>query len=260
MTVSLATLPFDVVVAFAVFCRVGALFMTAPAFGDFSLIPRLRLVAALSVSAALIPVASGFYPAQLAGMAITDLSGLVALIFGEIVFGAFLGLMARTFVAALNVAGQIIAFQIGLSLAQIFDPTQELQGAIVGGFLAVFGTTLIFATNLHHGLIMAVSDSWILFQPGTIPAFGDMSQALVETISSAFALGFRLAAPFIVFGLVFYIGAGVLNRLMPQAQVFFMLLPANLALGLMMLMLTIGLIMTTFLNEFEIFLLRFIGG
>ena len=151
MTVSLATLPFDVVVAFAVFCRVGALFMTAPAFGDFSLIPRLRLVAALSVSAALIPVASGFYPAQLAGMAITDLSGLVALIFGEIVFGAFLGLMARTFVAALNVAGQIIAFQIGLSLAQIFDPTQELQGAIVGGFLAVFGTTLIFATIYTMG-------------------------------------------------------------------------------------------------------------
>ena len=59
---------------------------------------------------------------------------------------------------------------------------------------------------------------------------------------------------------MFYIGAGVLNRLMPQAQVFFMLLPANLALGLMMLMLTIGLIMTTFLNEFEIFLLRFVSG
>ena len=74
----------------------------------------------------------------------------------------------------------------------------------------------------------------------------------------AVPLGLRLSAPFVLFGLVFYIGAGVLNRLMPQAQVFFMLMPANLFLGLMLLMLMTGLLMSTFLGAFESHLAQFL--
>ena len=85
-----------------------------------------------------------------------------------------------------------------------------------------------------------------------------MSELLVATISNAFSLGLRLAAPFVLFGLVFYAGAGVLNRLMPQAQVFFMLLPANIAVAILLLSLTTGLLMTTFLGAFHDFLEPFL--
>ncbi len=249
-------LPVDVFIAFAVFCRVGALFMTAPAFGDFSLSPRLRLAAALAVAVVIAPVAATSYPAWAAS---GDTLAMSAIIFGEILAGAFLGLAARVMMSALNVAGQIIALQMGLSLAQVFDPTQQLQGAIVGGFLAVLGTTMIFATDLHHLLLAALADSYALMAPGAAPNFGDMAETMIATLSAAFSLGLRLAAPFVLFGLVFYIGAGVLNRLMPQAQVFFMLMPANLAIGLMLLMLTTGLMMSVFLGVFEDFLTQFLG-
>lgn len=253
VALSLSTLPFDVFLVFAVFCRVGALFMTAPALGDFSLSPRIRLAAALAVTAALTPIASAAYPDWQSGQA-----AMVAIIAGEILYGSVLGLAARLFFSALNVAGQIIAFQMGLSLAQIFDPTQELQGAIIGGFLAVLGTTMIFAADLHHLLLGALKDSYLLFSPGTTPAFSDFADLMTRGLSTAFSLGLRLAAPFILFGLVFYVGAGVLNRLMPQAQVFFMLMPANLALGVMLLMLMTGLVMTVFLGEFEAYLAQFL--
>jgi len=248
----LAMLPVNTLVAFAVFARVGAMMMTAPAFGDFTLSPRIRLVIALGVSAVLAPAASASFPAALTDA--NDALALPALLIGEIAVGLFLGLVARAIFAALNVAGQIIALQMGLSLAQIFDPSQEIQGAIVGGFLAVLGTTMIFVTDLHHVLIAALRDSYFLFAPGgfmngTIQ-IGDMAEAMIDALSFAFSLGVRLAAPFIVFGLIFYSGAGVLNRLMPQAQVFFMLMPANLLLGLTLLMLTTGLMMTVFLNAF----------
>lgn len=244
----LAMAPVHVVVAFAVFARVGAMMMTAPAFGDFTLSPRIRLAIALGVSAALAPAAAPSFPSF--GAEIGALP-LAALLVGEIAVGLFLGLVARALAAALNVAGQIIALQMGLSLAQIFDPSQEIQGAIVGGFLAVLGTTMIFATDLHHVLIIALRDSYFLFAPGGAIAIGDMAEAMIDTLAFAFSLGVRLAAPFIVFGLIFYAGAGVLNRLMPQAQVFFMLMPANLILGLMLLMLTTGLMMTVFLGAFD---------
>lgn len=255
-SLSLTSLPIDVFIVFAVFCRVGALFMTAPAFGDFSLSPRLRLAAALTVTLALAPVMAPAYPdwARSGGV-----GTMGAVILGEILAGGFLGLAARMMMSALNVAGQIIAFQMGLSLAQIFDPTQQLQGAIVGGFLAVLGTTMIFATDLHHMMLAALKDSYVLLSPGAFPRFGDMSALMVDTLSAAFSLGLRLSAPFVLFGLVFYVGAGVLNRLMPQAQVFFMLMPANLALGLMLLMLTTGLVMTLFLERFEAFLAQFLA-
>ncbi|MEM8773252.1 MAG: flagellar biosynthetic protein FliR [Pseudomonadota bacterium] len=255
MTFTVDMLPVDAFIMFAVFARVGALFMTAPALGDFTLSPRIRLAAALAVTAAIASPTAPLFPDWARG---ADPGAMAGLILGEAVFGVFLGLSARLVMAALNVAGQIIAFQIGLSLAQIFDPTQELQGAIVGGFLAVLGTTMIFATDLHHLLLAALADSYVMFAPGSIPDFGDMSAAMTETLSASFSLGLRLAAPFVLFGLVFYIGAGVLNRLMPQAQVFFMLMPANLMLGVMLLMLTTGMIMTLFLGRFEAFLVQFL--
>lgn len=257
MTVAplLALLPAQAVLAFAVFCRVGAFFMTAPAFGDFSLSPRVRLAAALAVAVAIAPVEAAKFPSVEDANALGVLAPLLA---GEVLVGLLLGLAARVMMSALNVAGQIIALQSGLSLAQIFDPTQQIQGAIVGGFLAVLGTTMIFATDLHHLLLSAISDSYALFAPGRLPEVGDMSELLVATISNAFSLGLRLAAPFVLFGLVFYAGAGVLNRLMPQAQVFFMLLPANIAVAILLLSLTTGLLMTTFLGAFHDFLEPFL--
>lgn len=244
----LAALPVDVAVAFAVFTRVGAMMMTAPALGDFTLSPRIRLAIALAVSAALTPGAAAYFPHAADG---GPLVLAPTFLIGEAAIGLFLGLFARTFFAALNVAGQTIALQMGLSLAQVFDPAQETQGAIIGGFLAVLGTTMIFATDAHHLMLTALRDSYLLFAPGAAIDVGAMAEAMIDTLSAAFSLGVRLAAPFIVFGLVFYAGAGLLNRLMPQAQVFFMLMPANLILGLMLLMLTTGLMMTTFLGAFE---------
>ncbi|NWG70739.1 MAG: flagellar biosynthetic protein FliR [Parvularculaceae bacterium] len=252
----LDALPIDAFVAFAVFCRVGAFFMTAPAFGDFALSPRLRLATALAVAAAMAPAAASHYPDWAGGAA---LPLMTSLILTEILAGAFLGLVARAFVSALNVAGQVAALQSGFSLAQIFDPSQQLQGAIVAGFFAVLGTTLIFATGLHHVLLLALADSYALMAPGRGINIGDMSEAVTGAVGDAFSLGVRLAAPFILFGLVFQAGVGVLSRLMPQAQVFFMLMPANLAIGLLLLMLTTGLIMSAFIASLDAFLAPFIS-
>ncbi|MFN0022536.1 MAG: flagellar biosynthetic protein FliR [Parvularculaceae bacterium] len=252
----LSGLPVEITILAAVFARVGAMMMTAPAFGDLTISPRVRLAAALGVTAALAPAVAGLYPT---GAGEGGALALAGLLLGETAAGLFLGLFARAIAAALNVAGEIIALQIGLSLAQIFDPTQDIQGAIVGGFLAILGATLIFATDAHHLLLAALRDSYSLMSPGAPLAVGDAADAMIGAIGAAFSMGVRLAAPFIVFGLVFYSGAGVLNRLMPQAQVFFMLLPANLVIGLMLLMLTTGLMMTAFLAEFETQLSAFLG-
>jgi flagellar biosynthesis protein FliR len=176
---------------------------------------------------------------------------LVVLMAQEILIGAVLGLAARLTISALQVAGSVIAQQLGLGFVTAVDPTQGQQGLILGNFLTILGVTLIFATDLHHLVIAALNDSYKLFQPGDIPLFGDVAALTTRTIADAFRIGIQLSAPFLVFGLLFNLGLGVLSRLMPQMQVFFVGIPLSILLGFLILLLVVGAMMATFLGSVE---------
>jgi flagellar biosynthesis protein FliR len=90
-----------------------------------------------------------------------------------------------------------------------------------------------------------------LFQPGELPLMGDAAQHVAKIIATSFRIGIQLSAPFLVFGLLFNIGLGVLSRLMPQMQVFFIGLPLSILLGLLPLLLVIGAMMGTFVGYLE---------
>jgi flagellar biosynthetic protein FliR len=154
-------------------------------------------------------------------------------------------------ISALQVAGSVVAQQLGLGFVTAVDPTQGQQGVIVGNFLSVLGITLIFVTDLHHLVIAALNDSYSLFRPGEIPLFGDIAALFTQTVAAAFRVGVQLSAPFIVFGLLFNLGLGVLSRLMPQMQVFFVGLPLSILLGFLILLLVVGAMMGTFLEHVE---------
>jgi len=140
---------------------------------------------------------------------------------------------------------------MGLGFVTEIDPTQGQQGAIVGNFLAMLGVTLIFATDMHHLVIAATNDSYKLFAPGAIPLIGDVAALTTRTVAGAFRIGIQLSAPFLVFGLLFNVGLGVLSRLMPQMQVFFVGLPLSIMLGLVVLVVVLGAMMTAFLAAVE---------
>jgi flagellar biosynthetic protein FliR len=149
------------------------------------------------------------------------------------------------------VTGSVVAQQLGLGFVTAVDPTQGQQGVIVGNFLTVLGVTLVFATDLHHLAIAALDQSYGLFRPGEVPLTGDMAALTTRTIAGAFNIGVQISAPFLVFGLLFNLGLGVLSRLMPQMQVFFIGMPVSILAGLLILFLVLGAMMGTFLGFFE---------
>jgi len=172
----------------------------------------------------------------------------IVMLVEEIVIGAVLGLTARLTISALDVAGSVIAQQLGLGFVTSIDPTQGEQGAILGNFLTLLGVTLFFATDMHYLVIAALNDSYTLFAPGEVPASGDVAALVTKTVSGAFRIGIQLSAPFLIFGLLFNLGLGVLSRLMPQMQVFFVALPASISIGLLFLILMLGSMMGLFLD------------
>jgi flagellar biosynthetic protein FliR len=100
-------------------------------------------------------------------------------------------------------------------------------------------------------VIAALNDSYALFRPGEVPLLGDVAAHTSRTVTAAFRIGIQLSAPFIVFGLLFNLGLGVLSRLMPQMQVFFVGLPLSIILGLLILIVVLGAMMNVFLGSVE---------
>jgi flagellar biosynthetic protein FliR len=205
---------------------------------------RIRLVAALVLTLVLLPIYRNSYTADLAG----GFAPLMGVLIQEVLIGAVLGLAARLALSALLVAGTAIAFQLGLGFSMAVDPTQDQQSVLVSNFLAMMGVALIFATDMHHLAIGALDESYNLFKPGSALPSGDVAQLMVNTVAGAFRVGIQLAAPFLVFGILFNLGLGVLARLMPQLQVFFLGLPASILLGFAILLALVGLLMGTFIS------------
>jgi flagellar biosynthetic protein FliR len=255
LTIHLPDLSGWLLVYMLVFARTGAMIMLLPAIGDVGVPPLVRLALALAVSFALAPVVTQNYPAQ----SPQNIFALGMLIAQEVTAGVLVGVMARLIMSALSVAGYLIATQTGLAYAQSFDPNMGAEGAIVSTFFTMLGVVMIFATDMHHLAIGAIVGSYTMIPPGAALPTSDMAELALRLTSSAFALGLQLAAPFIVFGFVVNAAIGLLARMMPQLQVFFVAMPINILAGLFLLMLVIGSLMTMFLNYYATEMGRFVG-
>jgi flagellar biosynthesis protein FliR len=237
-----------------VFTRLGTAFMVVPAIGEGFVSPRVRLSVALAVSFLITQFVADTLPPEP-----SNVFALLILLGGEILIGLIIGGALRMAISGLHVAGAIIAQQSGLAAAQFFDPTQMTQGAVTSSFLTIVGLTTIFATDLHHLFLQGTYASYQLFPVGQMPMFGDVSMLVSEFVQGSYLMGFKIAAPFLVYGLTFYIGIGLINRLMPQVQIFFVAMPLQILLGFAILGMTVGAGIMWFANYYENILIRFLG-
>jgi flagellar biosynthetic protein FliR len=222
MRIDISFLPALAATFMLVFARIGIMVMLLPGLGEMTVPSRVRLSIALLLAAVLLPLHRNEYQIDL-----RTFGPVATMLAQEMFIGALLG-----FVTAV-------------------DPTQGQQSVIVANFLTMLALALVFAADLHHLVIAALNDSYALFRPGEMPLVGDVAAHTTATIALAFKIGIQLSAPFIVFGLLFNLGLGVLSRLMPQMQVFFIGLPASIIVGFLILILVIGSMMTVFLSALE---------
>lgn len=248
-------LPGQIYVFLLVFTRIGAVMMLMPGVGEAFVALRARLGLALVIALVAVPLVSPSLPP-----APSEPISLAVLLFGEVVIGLFLGSIARILTAALGTAGMIIANMTSLANAMVNDPTAQQQGAIAGNFLSLTGLLLIFALDLHHLPIRAAVDSYLLFPPGAPLPAGDLSETVAQVATQSFLLAMKMAAPAVAAAGIFYLGLGLLARLMPQVQIFFIAIPLQIALGLLVLGLSLPIVMRVFLGAYEERLLFFVAN
>src|SRR6202453_2835941 len=245
MRIDISVLPVLAATFMLVFARVGAMVMLLPGLGESNIPVRIKLAIALLLTLVILPLHRNAFHVDM-----QSLPALLVLMLHEIIIGVVLGATARVTLAALQVAGSVIAQQLGLGFVTSIDPTQGQQGLLVGNFLTMLGITLLFATDSHHLVIAALSDSYAVFAPGDMLASGDVAALATRAFAAAFKIGMQLAAPFLVFGLVFNVGLGVLGRLMPQMQVYFVGVPLSILAGFLIFAVVLTAMMGSFLDYF----------
>ena len=233
-----------------VFARIGTAMMILPAFGDNHVPTKSKIMMALVVSMGLMPaIAAPPVPTSLAGF------GLVMII--EATVGAFIGVGARVLMSALHILGAQIGF--AASLSNSLTPTQgnAESGSAIASLLTMGALACLFVTNAHHVILAGLMRSYAVFPAGEI-MIGDMAQQVARLGGSAFYIAATVGAPFFVITLLLNLGMGLANRVMPAMQVFFVMSPGLIMMGLGLLSLAVPAILFFQLNQLTFWFENFV--
>lgn len=213
-----------------VMCRCGAAVMLLPGLGEEGPPVMVRVGIAGGLAALLVPVVGPVLPAPPA-----DFAHLVALLCGEMLAGGFLGWLARLVALALPAAGQIISLTTGMSSVLQPDANFGAQSSGIGKLFSMAVPVLILGSGLYALPLSALAGSYLALPAGQLPPGADMTEMAVRAVSAHFSLALRLASPFLLIGMVWQMGLGLLSRLVPQLQIYFAALPGQVLGGLLLL-------------------------
>lgn len=230
--------------------RLSGIFLAAPFFsramGPFHI--RVALVAVLTL--VMFPLASP-WRGEGSGDALLMFMATVQ----ELLLGVVMGMFIHWALMAVQVAGAVMGFEMGLSLAEVMDPTSGLQEGVVSSLLYFAALLVFLALDGHHLILEGLARSFRSVPPGGgIPPPGAVLEAAVEGVVRMFAVGVLLAAPVIAASKLLYLGLGLINRAAPQIQVFFVAMPAVQMVGMLVLGLTMAVFGRVLMREMEAFM------
>jgi flagellar biosynthetic protein FliR len=229
-----------------IFARLGSALLFLPGLGETYVSARARLGLGVLLTIIFYPILSGILPKQP-----PDILEIFIILLKEITIGVFFGTFCRIIMSVMHIAGMKISYMNGLSAATLFDTNQASQGSVIGVFLSVLSITIFFTSGLHYIVFDAIIDSYYIFQSNQEVPLGEFADSLINLISETFVISFKIAAPITVIGLLLYLSAGLISRLMPAVQVFFVLAPLQIGVSFIILMMALSSISLVFLNFFE---------
>jgi flagellar biosynthetic protein FliR len=210
-----------------VFFRIGAMLAWTPVLGHRSIPVSHRAGLALLLAGIVTPVLPPRPPA-----AERDALGWVLAVAGEVFVGLMIAFVAQLLLAAVEMAGELIGFEMGLSIAAVFDPVQGDQETIVSRFLSTVALLVFLTVNGHHLLIRAVVVSFQRIAPGGALDLAAAGGA-VSLGAKLLASGTALAAPLIAVLLIVNVALALVGRVAPQANVFILGLPLSIGIGVL---------------------------
>jgi flagellar biosynthetic protein FliR len=196
----------DFVVVLFIFLRVAAIFFVAPFFGNTTIPNTIRIFLSLVIAYIIFFSVKGFTFEVNKGLLPLALYGIK-----EIVTGLIIGFSVNLIFYGIAYAGLLIGFDMGLTMASAFDPSTQMESNILGQLLNF--TALIIFISINQSLL----------------------EILVKYSAGVFILAVKIASPFIISFFLIQVAAGIIARVIPQMQVFFVVLPLQIIVGYLLL-------------------------
>ena len=220
----------DIYHLFLLMFRTGALVITVPVFGHVSIPHSLKILFIILISFLLLP--SSF---------VADIEGpetmfhLVIVIFHELAVGFVMGFSVVLIFTAVQFAGHIVGLQMGLAVANIYDPMSSGQVSIIAQFYYMLSLLLFFLVNGHHMVIHALVRCFELVPVGGAVFNEGLQTYMIDLSYMMFVTGVKLVAPVIVTLYIINIVLGIVARTVPQMNVFIVGFPLSIGVGFAMI-------------------------
>lgn len=213
--------------------RILGFLTTAPAFNNAALPRRMRLILGLVITVALAPALPPMPPVPAGSW-----TGLLVLA-QQMMIGLLLGFALRIVFVAVDVAGELIGLQMGLSFAVFYDPQHAAQTPVITEFFGLLTTLIFLAMNGHLLALSALAETFTLLPVSTTPFVANGLGTLVKSSGVIFSAGVLLSLPLIAALLIANIAMGVLSRVAPQLNLFAVGFPVTIVSGFAVLTLSL---------------------
>ncbi len=210
-----------------VFLRVAAILLTAPIFNSRSIPVLFKAGLCFAVSLILFPLLDlNDFPVRF------EVIPLVIGIISEVLIGVIIGLSVNMLFVGIQLAGQLVGFQMGLAMANIIDPATSEQVPLLAQLNNLIALLIFLAINAHYWFLRALVESFRLVPPFEFQFTHSLMEQLMSFAGNIFIIAIKVGAPLIVVLLFLSVAFGLAARTVPQMNIFFVAMPLKILVGL----------------------------
>ena len=226
------------------FARLVSFFSIVPFFGGAAVPARVKVATAMSLVVILYPSLEASVPA---GQTLNfGPLGFIALLAKEVLVGFTLGFVASLVFEAVQVAGRIADFQRGSTMGELYAPQIQSRVSELGQFKLQLAIVLFIAIGAHRLFIGALLRSFDFIPAVGFPKLSAGWSPAVELIvvmtGSVLSIGLQLAAPVVIALLLTDLFFGIINRVAPQVNVFFLSMPVKMLVGVIVVLIILPML------------------
>lgn len=146
----------------------------------------------------------------------------------EILLGLAMGFIVELMFMAIEMAGQMVDFQVGFSMGMAFDPSLGIQASNYGRLYHWLALAVFFSLDYHHLLISKLLESFTIIPVGQVQISGSTIEGVIRLLGESFKLAFVIAAPMLLVALIIDILLGIISRSVSQINVLMLGLPLKI--------------------------------
>lgn len=228
-----------------VFVRVLGFFVTMPIFSYRTIPMPFKIGMSFYLAIAMTYAADG--------VTITFNSTYPFLLVKELMVGILIGLIAYMILAAVQIAGGFIDFQMGFAIANVIDPQTGAQSPLIGQYFYMIALLFLLSVNGHHLLIDGIYNSYQFIPLDRFIPFSreGIINFVIDVCNHMFIIAFQIAIPIVGCLFLVDIALGIIARTVPQLNVFVVGLPLKILVSFIALILFFGLYITLVRSLFD---------